>query len=396
MKSTVQMEDQEEFVHFSPSLFIKSKKAKHQQQTWAAMPSGRLRKYLHFNKPPEPPRDSDGNVLNWTPARLADSNPAYRTLKAGLTDGTISHHTKPHIVYNSNPAFYVIAPSKFASFFAKTVEGVLGIELAELDDGDDAISDNGDDAISEEASSQPNTTTTSKAASKSNTSTSQSSGRDPLNMSVSVSNSSSPSEVIIDDNGLVTHAPPLASFGVGGPHSQIHLFGYINEREGGCDVVIVPSASMSASSIVAFPSTEDPSILMVVNDKGPIANPVDVKRALTKGTHYIQSKNGCQDLRLEECDANVVAFVDSVKNMHGQHVQALKSQSEFMAIKLKKAIKRRLAGRNASNRTYLPPKYEIKQREVTDGRGFRVIVISVEYQDNDMHELNYEEDESPM
>lgn len=193
---------------------------------------GPKRKYLHFGKKPQPPKDKKGRTLAWTPAELDDSNEAFVQLKAGLLDESISPLNKPHLVYNSNPFFYVISPAKWPKFFVKTVKEVLGIDI-DPDEGDQESNVNCEEsATSDSHSIGTSTASHPTVPSYLQTSTATKSDSHP-NLPTKMSSSayvgtSSPqfSNFEVDDNGLVTDATPVARLDRDSPHMQVVLESY--------------------------------------------------------------------------------------------------------------------------------------------------------------------------
>ena len=75
---------------------------------FTAMPRNNI--YFHWRETPAPPENG------WQPARLNETNPAYLYLKDLILRGQIEPTTEAHILYNTHPDLFIIAPKKFPSF----------------------------------------------------------------------------------------------------------------------------------------------------------------------------------------------------------------------------------------------------------------------------------------
>ena len=385
------------------------------------MPSGPERKYCHYqNQHPYPPKDKNGNTLPWTQARLSNKNPAYQFLQAGLTDNTISYLSRPHIVYSANPPLYIIKPKKFAPFFKKCVKKVLGIDIKVDDEDADEDADNanvttsssndpedtgsvnsGDNSNPEDKDSttEPEDADEVVSSSKPNSTKGKSPTCTPLNISVPTlspfrdSSVNSTMPFTVDNDGLVAHATELSEYSETSPHTQIHLEHYRDETQHGCDLRVVPSIGMDYSNTALRPSSTCENTMLLIHDKGPRSNGSDVGKVYTKGNHHVHFGKKKQDfaLKLDSEDVNVTQVVATTRRVHGKSAQGLKSASVFQAFKFEKKVKRSLKERKATNNTTLPPKYDIRPTKKTAG-GITFMVFSIEYEENDEDELNFDSD----
>jgi len=367
------------------------------------------RKYKHYGQTPQPPIDSEGNVLKWTPARQSESNPAFKFLKAGLLDGSISHLAKPHVVYNLNPEFYVINPGKWPQFFVRAVKEVLGMEI-DLEDANDS---SGSDEETEPSQSNSRANQGSAASSASSRvpsyvgsstkptpSTSYSDPPPQMSDDMDISDGAlrfaAPK---VDDTGMVVDGTPVLPPAIDGSNKQVVLPSRNIPTEKGWDIMIQNVEGWEVKDVMAYPAKSDASKLIVTHKVGDSSVGSKIEKAYTKGTHKIIYQDGgkvkSSTLKLDRNDTNVQTVVRDAEETYGPKATSQKAPRYFHVEQLLGPIKPTLSGRQASNSTYLPAKYALVPREEIKG-GCRWFVFSTERADNDKREMNYESDDSTV
>ena len=380
--------------------------------------TGSQRLYSHFEHHPEPPEEG------WQAARTFDSNPAYQYLARNLEDGTIQYSTEPHLVYNSHPQLYCIAPSKFPLFFKKAVKKIFGFDI-DIDSAPQGQQDNNEDenkdkfAPFQEANDHGDTVASSQSeedeiTSKTNTNSSSSSNSSTTNrkstslpdprpparpniMSDIDSLDGTASSTIVNDKGTVVHAVPLlSSNSKHRAQKQVELVKHIVPHgNNGCTLYVHPLSGMTSLNTGLTRSDRCDKTMILIHHLGSMANPKEIASAFTKGDHVIKhgKSNRAKELKLDPTDINVVNATNTFQETYGETVGGLATSSVFMPVKFKKSVRAKIKGFMASNKTYLPSKFVIQPKDITRDDGVRFLAFNIEYADSAEGTMNMSEDE---
>ena len=204
------------------------------------------------------------------------------------------------------------------------------------------------------------------------------------------------SSTIANDKGTVVHAVPLLSSNSkpraqkkGEPVKQI-----VPHGNNGCTLYVHPLSGMASLNTGLTRSDRCDKTMILIHHLGSMANPKEIASAFTKGDHVIKhgKSNKAKELKLDPTDINVVNATNTFQETYGETVGGLTTSSVFMPVKFKKSVRAKIKGFMASNKTYLPSKFEIQPKDITHDDGVRFLAFNIEYGNSDEGTMNMSED----